>query len=62
MLIDSLVYEKGNPLNYYLNLELLYEVAKAKKQTDDIKGQQTEEKKQTVKGMNKKSFLSGLFN
>lgn len=27
MLIDSLVYENGSPLNYNLNLELLYQVA-----------------------------------
>lgn len=27
MLVDSLVYENGNPLNYYLNLELLYQFA-----------------------------------
>lgn len=27
MLLDSLVYENGSPLNYNLNLELLYQVA-----------------------------------
>ena len=27
MLIDSLVYENGSPINYNLNLELLYQVA-----------------------------------
>lgn len=27
MIIDSLVFEKGSPINYYLNLELFYQVA-----------------------------------
>lgn len=27
MLIDSLIYENGDPLSYSLNLELLYQIA-----------------------------------
>lgn len=31
ILIDSLVYENGSPMNYWLNLELFYQVALEKK-------------------------------
>lgn len=40
MLIDSLVFEHGHPMNYYLNLELLYQVALEMKHNSLIKVEQ----------------------
>lgn len=43
MLIDSLVYETGMPINYNLNLELIYYVAIEKKKIMGLKGEEVKE-------------------
>lgn len=56
MLIDSLVYENGSPLNYNLNLELLYQVAlKLKHNPTQSMNSETQEK-----NIEKESFDSGI--
>lgn len=68
MLIDSLVYEKGTPLNYHLNLQLLYEVALTIKHADELKETHIEMKKDEeieepiIKEEKPKSLVRRLFN
>lgn len=70
MLIDSLVYENGSPLNYNLNLELLYQVALELKH-NQIRSMNSENQEKNIeeelsdseveKGIDRKRKILNLF-
>ena len=61
MLIDSLVYENGTPLNYFLNLELFYQIA-LQIQPKNLPKEKTAEEPQTNNHFNEQQKKENFGN